>query len=206
MKNTLIAIIGIAVVVVAVVLITNNNEQAEHALPLESITDTLTPNGQELEEETPSLPSESNTGTPLGSGDPETMTILIPELVLTGESYEIEYTETTVPYSIAVMNAAYQAFFDQYDNVYNGVSFDSVALDGNTALVYLTGSYIPVGTMTDLFVNSEINAVAFQFDTVNAIEVYLNGNLWDWCDYDNANPGEGFCSAGPRFWMDSKEV
>jgi hypothetical protein len=51
---------------------------------------------------------------------------------------------------------------------------------------------------------AQINSAAFQFDTVNKIEVYLNGSLFDWCSLDDADVSESKCDKIPQYWVDEK--
>ena len=203
MKNTIIGLLAIGVIALVVVVVANNNNQEQPQSGLDSFIQDINQSDQDIVQNEDTSSFESDLGQEQQGGN-QMMTILLPELVFAGEGWDIEYTPIEVPYSLGVMNAAYEAFFDQHDNEYYGLSYQGVELDGSTAILSLGGSYISSGTMTRLEVHSEINAVAFQFDTVNTLEVYLNGDMWDWCDYDQAGPHEGPCQSGPQFWIDAK--
>ena len=203
MKNTIIGLLAIGIIALVVVVVTNNNQQQQPQSGLDAFIQDINQSDQDIIQNEDTSSFESDLGQEQQGGN-QMMTILLPKLVFAGEGWDIEYTPVEVPYSLGVMNAAYEAFFAQHDGVYNGLTYDSVDLSGGVAVVNLEGTYIPVGTMTDLYVREEINAVAFQFETVNAIEVRLHGNVWNWCDYDQSDANEGPCPQTPRFWIDVK--
>lgn len=136
------------------------------------------------------------------SDDSETMTIRIPQWNLDNS---VQFTEYIVPKSLGVLHASYEKLFElrSNENGYNGLFYDAVILDNGIAQLFLTGSWLPVGDISGAYMRNTINETAFQFETVESIEVYLNENLFDWC-MDDTSDGEGGCLETPRFWIDSK--
>lgn len=223
MKNIIIGILAVGVVAAGVALIVTNQQPQQDTFDFNMDSFSSDSEDQLFESELGSGESpdqgaatqEPSTPPSGQQGGQQTMTVNIPSLDwnlasgATPEGYGINYTPVEVPFTTGVINATFEAFFDYHAQnagstmgSYYGLSYDSVVLDGGAAQVYLTGSYIPVGGMTGLFLNEEINAVVFQFENVHTIEVYLNGELWDWCDYDVAGPNEGPCATGPRYWIE----
>ena len=133
----------------------------------------------------------------------ESMIIRIPDADLLGES--VVFTEYTVPKSAGVLHATYNKLFEVYasENGYNGLFYDSIILDNGVARIFLTGSWFPAGDLSGAYMRNNINEAAFQFDSVQSIEVYLNDNLFDWC-IDDQSGGENGCLDTPRYWIDSR--
>lgn len=141
---------------------------------------------------------------------PELMTVNIPLVADTG----IVFRQYLVPESPAVLNAVYTRLFDldanpvQNESISNvvansGLSYDSVSLSRGVVVLNLSGQYLRMH-LGDFSFRQQINATAFQYSTVNSIEVFLNGNRFDWCDVSDADPSESGCDTTPRFWIDSK--
>jgi hypothetical protein len=140
---------------------------------------------------------------------PELMLVKIPLF----REDSVVYIEYLVPKSPAVLNAVYTKLFKLNTNprqsefltntvAGSGLIFDSVTLSGGVAVLRLSGQYNDMH-MGNFALRKQINAAAFQYSTVNNIEVYLKGKRFDWCITDLSD-GEGGCPQTPRYWIDSK--
>ncbi len=124
------------------------------------------------------------------------------------------YTE---PKTARILNEAYKQLFiikasSQIieDGIVNPVGsypyihFKKVSLENGLAKVYLNGSfdYGPGHCVVPILLD-QIPALAFQFDTVQTVEIYVNNEIFDLCYFDESD-GEGFCSEGPQLWISSK--
>ncbi|MCD8563564.1 MAG: hypothetical protein LRY44_00930 [Candidatus Pacebacteria bacterium] len=154
MKNTLIALLISIVAIGAFVLFANKNQ-----------------NLQEIKQ------SESNNLFGEDAGDllegDEIMTIFIPELTWVDDEVSplaIVYTEQEIPATENPLLATLVAFFEKHNNNYNGLSLGGLVIDGTTARINLTGSYIPQGSMTSLYVLREIEDMPFQFENINTMK------------------------------------
>ncbi len=117
----------------------------------------------------------------------------------------------------AILDATYKLLFDikqwpeiKEDGFRNTVAafsktyYSHVILDKNgTARVYLIGQINSPDTCADPEFRAQIEQAALQFNTVKKIEVYLNNQIFDWCDLDMSD-GEGSCKDGPQYWITSK--
>lgn len=141
-------------------------------------------------------------------GSVEMMTINVPELIWSEdeERHIIVYNESQVPKNPAVLNTVYEKLFElnSYNGAYNGMVFDSVSIVDGIAEINLSGSWYPVGDMSMLYIWRNVDATAFQYDTVNTVKVYLNGELFDWC-IDDQSDGEGGCPEEKLEWVDTRE-
>lgn len=123
----------------------------------------------------------------------------------------------TQPKTAGIMNEAYRKLFSLgHDNgdiqnylsnpvaSYPYIHFKEAALENGVAKVYLEGSldYGP-GHCSVPALEHQIPALAFQFDTVNSIEVYVNGEIFDSCKFDESE-GEGSCPEEPQLWIAQK--
>lgn len=142
---------------------------------------------------------------------------LIKEVGNIGCGVGIFFAPHTTDKTDAILDATYKLLFDikqwpeiKEDGFRNTVAafsktyYDHVVLEKDgTARVYLLGQMNSPGTCADPEFKAQIEQVAFQFNTVKKIEVYLNNKLFDWCVLDLSD-GEGFCKDGPRYWITSK--
>lgn len=109
------------------------------------------------------------------------------------------YTEKKIPHTITPLRAIYEELFifqetvtvngREYKNpiyyqaqqkiigekVYGPMEFEKVVIDNDTAKVYLTGDYISVGTCEPPRVEAVLIFAAKQFEGINEVKVYLNG-------------------------------
>ena len=140
----------------------------------------------------------------------EMMTIYVPEIGTGGAIRFKPFEEIKSP---AVLNTVYRTLFSLHsrddDNVWNGVSFDSVSIDTDSngkhvAKVQLSHSWIPDGDMSGYVFRRLIDAAAFQYPNIDRVEVYINGNPFDWC-IDDMSDGESGCSTHPKLWSDDRE-
>ncbi len=117
-----------------------------------------------------------------------------------------------VPHTTGIMNATYEKLFslpnqplDEYRNVlteYDQLHYQSLSLIHGVAKVYLTGNMYGPGHCSIPELRAQISQAALQFSTVNTVEVYLNGTIYDWCAIDESE-GEGGCPANPQLWIDN---
>lgn len=150
------------------------------------------------------------------SGEEEKYTVIqLPFIKEGGEigcGVGIFYGKDTVPKTSAVLDATYQRLFDikqwpeiETDGFRNTVAafaylyYDRVTLENGLAKVYLSGQVTSPGTCAEPELKAQIEAVAFQFRSVQKLEVYLNNQLFDWCLFD-VSGGAGSCPEQPKYW------
>lgn len=84
-----------------------------------------------------------------------------------------------------ILNAALNVLFNEGDNYgfnpgnfiasQKDLKFREAVIEGKTAKIYLTGSVGPIGGVCDTpRIEVQIQETALQFDTVSAVEIYLN--------------------------------
>lgn len=120
----------------------------------------------------------------------------------------LSYENFAIPETLGVLNATYEILFNEEINengLFNLVAltefeFDQVTLENGVAKLYLTGNDLP-GHCADHLFRAQVNYAAFQYPTVESLEVYKNGEAFDWCDYENANPEESGCDTTPKLWI-----
>lgn len=119
-----------------------------------------------------------------------------------------------VPATQSVLGAVYsQLFTTPYDisnsedkNIiasHQNLNFDSVSIDNGIASVYLSGTVMGNHCADEVF-RHQIEQAAFQFDTVNEIQVFVNNSIFDWCTLSDADPSESGCDINPRPWIKQK--
>lgn len=159
---------------------------------------------------------------PPAQGGGNTTTIMVP-LIISSESEfasadfgpfgcgaYISFVQRQVPQTSAVLNATYNWLFSNpssFDggNYYNTIAtqtnldFQSVEIVNGVAKVYLTGSVMGAHCGDATFA-AQIEQTAFQYPTVEDIEVYVNGEIFDWCDISDADPEESGCDTTPKLW------
>jgi len=120
----------------------------------------------------------------------------------------LKFVPQQVPETQAVLNATYEWLFSNPGNVgqyYNTIAsqtnlnFSSVEIVNGVAKVYLTG-FVMGNHCADATFAAQIEQAALQYPSVNDIEVYVNGQLFDWCDISDADPEESGCDTTPRLW------
>jgi hypothetical protein len=120
------------------------------------------------------------------------------------------------PKTSGVLNEAYKKLFtlEPYSEIvsdglenpvgfYRYLYFKQVTIENGLAKVYLEGSLIGPGHCSLAILRAQIPVLAFQFDSIQAVEVYLNSTLYNWCKMDESN-GEGSCPEIPQFWRAEK--
>jgi hypothetical protein len=130
---------------------------------------------------------------------------------------KIFFAPHTVPKTVAVVDATYKLLFDikplpeiaadGFRNVvgnYTQLWYDHVIVSSGVAKLYLTGTMYGPGHCAEPELREQIDQAAFQFDTINKIEVYINNKLFDWCSMSDADPSESGCDKNPKYWIDSK--
>ncbi len=157
------------------------------------------------------LPIEQNSQSGIAQPvNEELMSISIP---LFGET-TVVYKEYLVPRSTAVLNAGYTKLFSLDSNPTesefirnyvdgSGLEFDSVSLSNGVVRLNLSGQYMGMH-FGDYAFRQQINALAFQYSTVNSIEVYLNDSRFNWCNFSDADASESGCDTTPQYWIDAK--
>jgi len=140
----------------------------------------------------------------ISNSDEKTMIIKIPSYDLLGDN--VSFTEYEVPYSTAVLNSVYKKLFEvnSGERGYNGLKYESVSIKDKVVVLNLSGSWYPVGDMSGGYMRNNVNGSAFQFDSVNRIKVYLNGELFDWCVDSEAEFEESHCDTIPQYWDNRK--
>lgn len=124
---------------------------------------------------------------------------------------------TVKPKTTAVLDATYQTLFElkpdpeiEADNIRNVVGtetqlwYDGVILKDGLASLYLTGRTQNIVHCSVPAFRAQIEQAAFQFESVDSIEVYINDEKWDWCDYSEADPQESGCDTAPKYWVTEK--
>lgn len=122
-----------------------------------------------------------------------------------------------VPKTTAVLDATYRLLFDLkptpeisadgFRNVvgaYTQLWYDRVTLVDGVAKLYLTGTMRGPGHCAEPELRAQIDQSALQFPTVQKLEVYLNGKVFDWCTMGDADPSESGCDKTPKYWINSK--
>jgi hypothetical protein len=126
----------------------------------------------------------------------------------------LNFHDIEVPETEAVLTSVYQQLFTlPYDvsgtddkNIIASqinLNFDSVSIQNGVASVYLSGSVMGNHCADEVF-RHQIQQAAFQFDTVNSIQVYLNNQIFDWCILSDADPSESGCDINPKPWIANK--
>lgn len=118
------------------------------------------------------------------------------------------------PKTSAVLDATYQALFQlkaeseiEADNINNIVAqedrlfYQGVSLQDGTAELRLEGLIYKIAHCAVPEFRAQIEQSALQFDSVDTLEVYLNGERWDWCEYSDADPQESGCDTEAKYWI-----
>lgn len=156
-----------------------------------------------------------------GSGNQGSLTVLNIPLITSGGNVgcgsKVIFAPHIVPKTTAVLDATYKMLFDlktepeiKTDDIrnpigsYTNLFYKSVSIKDKIAKVMLEGSMYGPGECSKPDIREQINQSAFQFETVNKVEVYLNGKIFDWCLLDEADFSESKCDVIPRYWIDEK--
>ncbi len=146
----------------------------------------------------------------------DNVTISVPYISGTGDigcNVGIKFVSYRIPYTKGVLNAVYTTLFDRsqdiapaYRNTVHAyeLTYDSVTLSDGVVRVYLSGSMYGPDHCALPELQTLIDQAAFQFDTVDTVIVYLNGEIYDWCEKDLSG-GETGCPAEKQLWIDTKE-
>lgn len=144
---------------------------------------------------TPNTQGGKATNTPT-TGVPQTMPVQIALLDTTGQGTgkargcdTVTMVTRQAPYAAAVLTAALRALFAEPEGMQGGTAynfiartsstlkFDHVTIANGTANIYLTGSLSGLsGVCDDPRAAAQIEETALQFDTVQRVQIYLNGN------------------------------
>lgn len=121
-----------------------------------------------------------------------------------------------IPKTTTVLDATYRLLFDLKSNseiptdgfrnavgAYTQLFYDSVILHNGVAKLYLSGTMYGPGHCAEPELRAQIDQAALQFPTVQKLEVYLNGKIFDWCTMDLSD-GEGPCPEKPQLWVTEK--
>jgi len=151
------------------------------------------------------------------SGNPEKYTVITLPFIKEGGNIgcgvSVFYSKDTVPKTTAVLDATYKRLFDikewpeiKEDGFHNTVAaftylyYDHVTLQDGVAKLYLVGHTTSPGVCAEPELRAQIEAVAFEFASVDKLEVYLNNELFDWCLLD-ASGGASSCPEQPKYWV-----
>jgi hypothetical protein len=120
---------------------------------------------------------------------------------------------TIEPATVAVLDATYRTLFDlqelpeiESDDVRNYVAadnllfYENVSVNNGTARLNLSGESRVYSCQIPAF-RAQIEQAALQFSTVENLEVFINGEAWDWCDFSEADPSEDGCDQNPKLWV-----
>ena len=134
----------------------------------------------------------------------ETTTII--NVPIFGAHGNIELAAVEIPYTQAVLKETLKKTFEMQSDErgYNGLYFDSVSLENGLAKINMTGSWYPTGDLSGIYMRNAIKAAVLQFDTVSALHVYVNNELFDWCIDSQADVSESHCDTTPKYWIDTK--
>ncbi len=136
-------------------------------------------------------------------------TLHIPQIDWNEDGTEkITYMKYRVPHTTAVLKKTLERLFEvsgDKDTIWNGLQFDRVVLDNGVAKIYLKGAWYPDGDMSGYYFGKLINAAAFYYPSVNAIEVFINEEPFDWC-MDDESDGESGCLEEPHFWRVTRDA
>lgn len=158
-------------------------------------------------------------GSMYGDNPEEVFTVVSIPLIKDGGSIgcgaDLFYAPHTVPKTLTPLDATYELLFDikpipeipedgfrNIVGVYDRLFYDRVSLTDGTAKVYLTGNMYGPGHCSVPELRAQISQAALHFDTVDTVEVYLNNEIYDWCEQDLSD-GEGPCPENPQLWIDS---
>ena len=121
------------------------------------------------------------------------------------------------PKTVAVLDATYRTLFElkarsdiESDDIRNLVGqedrlfYKGVSISDGVARLQLEGLTYKIAHCAIPEFRAQIEQSALQFDTVDSIEVYLNGDPWDWCEYSDADPSEDGCDQNPKLWITQK--
>lgn len=127
----------------------------------------------------------------------------------------INFHTLEIPKTQAVLDGVYTQLFSLPYEAIPGVedkniiasqenlSFDSVTLENGLASLYLSGTVMGNHCADEVF-RHQIEQSAFQFDTVNSLQVFVNNEIFDWCVLSDADPSESGCDTNPRPWIKNK--
>jgi hypothetical protein len=154
----------------------------------------------------------SSDNCPASEGD------MIVQIPILSNTNDIIFINRYVPETPAVLNSVYAALFDAPRTILygefeahsqgsnptqgTGLSFDGVSINNSVATVNLSGDFT-TQEIADFYFRQQINQAAFQYDSVNIVEVFLNGERFDWCITDQSG-GENGCPDDPRYWIDAQ--
>lgn len=133
-----------------------------------------------------------------------------------GCSQYLNFHPVEVPQTSAVLGAVYEQLFSLPYEVagtddkniiasQENLSFSSVEISDGDALLYLSGSVMGNHCADEVF-RHQIEQAAFQFDTIDSITVFVNGQIFDWCVLSDADPSESGCDINPKPWIKQKEI
>lgn len=200
-----------------------NTISGEQTIPIKEITTTKPALVPEKSDRTPTqfaCVGEYCDGSMAGGNFLEKNTVIKIPLISDGGNLgcgaKIFFAPHTIPKTTAVLDATYKLLFDikagpeiPTDGFRNTVAgytklfYDRVTLENGTAKVYLTGSMYGPGHCAEPEIQSQMIQAALQYSTVNNVEIYLNGKVYDWCAMDESD-GEGSCPEIPQLWVGKK--
>jgi hypothetical protein len=228
-KNLVLPIFILVVVAIALALVfwmKFDTKKAMIETPVEETEEEITE--ETLEEATPEVRTPTEPicvgeycdGSMSGDDYLEKYTVLQIPLTADGGTIgcgaKIVFAPHAVSKTRGVMDATYKLLFDLKPSseivedglrnvvgAYTHLFYDSVTLKNGTAKLYLSGSMYGPGHCAEPELRAQIEQGALQFETVNKLEVYLNGELFNWCEMDMSD-GEGPCPEQPQYWVVSK--
>jgi len=155
-----------------------------------------------------------------GDGDNVERTVLQIPLIKDGGTIgcgaDIFFAPHAIAKTLSPLHESYKLLFDikaqpeilsdGFRNVvgsYTQLFYNQVTLTDGVAKVYLTGTLYGPGHCSLPELREQISKTALYFDSVNTVVIYLNNNIYDWCEQDESG-GEGSCPGEPDYWIDFK--
>lgn len=127
----------------------------------------------------------------------------------------INFHTVEIPQTQAVLAGVYDQLFSlPYEAIpgiedkniiasQDNLNFDSVTLENGLASLYLSGTVMGNHCADEVF-RHQIEQSAFQFDTVDSLQVFVNNEIFDWCTLSDADASESGCDTNPRLWIKNK--
>lgn len=226
LKLLILSIIGVVIIGTGIVILSNKNKsennqlQQQGSIEITDISNTITENQSERIPSQFACVGEYCDGHMSGDDYVEKYTVIKVPLVRDGGNVgcgaEIFFAPHTVPKTTAVLDATYKLLFniksvpeipaDGFRNTvgaYTKLFYDRVVLENGIAKVYLTGDMYGPGHCAEPELKTQMIQAALQYPTVNRVEIFLNGKVYDWCAMD-VSDGEGPCPEVPQLWIGQK--
>lgn len=125
----------------------------------------------------------------------------------------MSYIDFEIPKTTSVLDSVYKKLFNELSThpedtnpsitnivaTQTSLTYDSVEIIDGNVYVYLSG-VIMGNHCADPEFRAQVEATAFQFNTVQSLTVFVNNKIFDWCSLDLSD-GEGLCPENPQPWI-----